>query len=466
MSNDHESSTTSDVLARLTRDGIRTVVLAGSDSHGVMRGKRIPVAQAADALARGVSMSEEFWVIHVDESGFVDLPDGHRGYFPTESNGYPDIVAVPDPATYRIVPWHDATALLLCDWYSPRLAADVPISPRHVLRRVVDRARAMGYEPYSALELEFYVLRERVGDAIRKRADDLVPLHPVSSTYGVLLGSLQEDVGGVIREHMLNYGLPVEACNPESGPGQFEMTLRYGPTLAAADDAFLFKSGVKEVAAQSDLLATFMAKPNTAWPGNSCHIHVSLRDETGRGCFHEAGAPMDLSVTARRFVGGMLGTMREFTALMAPTPNSYRRLMPHCWAGSTATWGLDNRSTGIRVISDGERGTRVEHRQPGADCNPYLAAAAALAAGLHGIAEEVDPPNASSDNVYQRPRDASIALPSTLGEAIDELESSAVAREWFGADFVDHFVAIKRAELTAQSVAVTDWEVSRYLATI
>lgn len=463
---DSLAPTAAEIEARLVRDGVRTVLFAGADSHGVMRGKRVPVQQAGRFLEAGVPMSEEFWVIHVDESGFVDLPRGYRGYFPASSNGYPDILAVPDLSTYRVMPWHGATAILLCDWQLSTSGGMVPISPRHVLNRVIARTREMGYEPCSALELEFYLLRESVGRQIRKRPDELVPLHSVASTYGALLGSLQEGIGAVIREHMLGYGLPVEACNPESGPGQFEMTLRYGQTLSAADDAFLFKNGVKEVAAQADLLATFMAKPNTEWPGNSCHIHVSLRDQAGRGSFYEAGSPMDLSMTARHFVGGVLGTMREFTAIMAPTPNSYRRLMPHYWAGNTATWGADNRSTGVRVISAGEHGTRVEHRQPGADCNPYLAAAASLAAGMHGIANRVEPPDPMTGNVYNRPYDAATALPSNLGDALDQLESSAVARDWLGGDFVDHFVTIKRAELTAQSMAVTDWEVSRYLSVI
>lgn len=459
-------STAAEVLALLEQQGTRTVIVGGCDTHGVMRGKRIPVDQVPRILERGLSMSEEFWVIHVDQSGFVSRPDEHCGYFPTDTDGFPDLVALPDFGTWRNVPWHDNTALLLCDWFSPRLGAPVPLSPRGVLKRVIERARAMGYEPYSALELEFYLLREQVGVAHKKCAHELVPLHDVTSTYGVLLGSLQEGIGGVIRARMQEHGLPVESCNPESGPGQFEMTLRYGPALSSADDAFLFKSGVKEIAAQSDLLATFMAKPNSDWPGNSCHVHVSLKDNSGHGCFFDPDAPMQLSSTAKHFIGGTLATMREFTALMAPTPNSYRRLMPHCWAGSTATWGIDNRSTGVRVISEGEHGTRVEHRQPGADCNPYLAAAATIAAGLHGIANKIDPPPPSVGNVYNDPPDPQTALPSTLAEAIEHFATSEAARDWFGADFVDHYTAMKRAELASQSLAVTDWEVSRYLETI
>jgi glutamine synthetase len=352
---------------------------------------------------------------------------------------------------------------MLCDWLLPDAGGPVPISPRAVLARVVERARGMGYEPLSALELEFYLLREKAGTAHDKRAAELVPLQERPSTYGVVLGSMQEDIGSLIRNLMLDYGLPVEACNPETGPGQFEMTLRYGPSLVSSDDAFLFKSGVKEVAAQHDLLATFMAKPSSSWAGNSCHVHISLRDMQDRGVFFDPEEPEQLSVTMRHFAGGVLSTMRELTALMAPTPNSYRRYVPYSWAGTTATWGIDNRSAGLRVIREGERGTRLEHRQAGGDANPYIATAAVLAGGLHGIANRIEPRELSFVDVYSGPDDEATRLPHDLGEAVTLLERSRAARDWFGDDFVDHYVLMKRAELEAQSVAVTDWEVARYL---
>jgi glutamine synthetase len=452
-----------DTVARLERDGIRTVVFGGCDTHGVMRGKRVPLHQVSHVLEHGLPICDVFWVMHVDESDLVARPRDHAGYFPTETAGYPDILAIPDPTTLHVIPWHADTALLLCDWKIPETLEPVPISPRGILRRVVERARAMGYEPYSALELEFYLLREQAGTAHHKRADELVPLQEVPSTYGVVMGSLQEGVGGLIRDQMLEFGLPVEACNPETGPGQFEMTLHYDRSLRSSDDAFLFKSAVKEVAAQQGLLATFMAKPASSWAGNSCHVHASLRDPDGGGCFFDAAAPDGLSTTLRHFAGGVLATMAEFTALMAPTPNSYRRFVPYSWAGTTATWGIDNRSVGLRVIREGEFGTRVEHRQAGGDANPYLAAAAVLAGGLHGLANGIEPPALACDDVYARDPAVAPRLPGTLTAAVDRFDQSATARDWFGDDFVDHYVAMKRAEVAAQALAVTDWEVARYL---
>lgn len=464
MSNhDGTAQSTTELIARLETKGVTTVVLGGGDTHGVMRGKRVPISQVSRVLDHGLPLCDVFWVMHVDESDLVQRPEDLTSYFPTERQGYPDILAIPDLGTLRVVPWHDRTALMLCDWHLPDGHGPVPISPRTVLAGVVDRAREMGYEPMSALELEFYLLREQTGVAHEKRAAELVPLQERPSTYGVVLGSLQEDIGSLIRAHMLDFDLPVEACNPETGPGQFELTLRYGPSLTAADHAFLFKSGVKEVAAQQDLLATFMAKPNSEWAGNSCHIHFSLRDMQGRGVFYDEGEPEQLSVVMRYFAGGVLSTMREFTALMAPTPNSYRRYVPYSWAGTTATWGIDNRSTGLRVIREGDHGTRVEHRQPGGDANPYIATAAVLAGGLHGIANKIEPPELSTLDVYAQPPSELTMLPTSLSEAIDLLAGSQAARDWFGNDFIEHYVLMKRAELKAQATAVTDWEVARYL---
>jgi glutamine synthetase len=423
----------------------------------------MPIEQLSRILDHGMPLCDVFWVMHVDESDLVPKPDGSTGYFPTETQGYPDIFAHLDASTLRLVPWHDDTALFLGDWHLPHGGGPVPIAPRGVLRNVVGRCRELGYEPMSALELEFYLLKEKVGTHHHKRPDELVPLQEAPSTYGVVLGSHQEPIGAIVRDQMLQYGLPVEACNPETGPGQFEITLRYGDSLKAADDAFLFKSGVKEVAAQHDLLATFMAKPNSTWAGNSCHIHVSLRDDEGRGAFHAGDEPHEISATMRHFAAGVLSTMAEFTALMAPTPNSYRRYVPYSWAGTTATWGIDNRSVGLRAICEGESGTRLEHRQPGGDANPYIATAALLAGGLHGVENKMEPPALISADVYAMPRGAVPSLPRTLSQAVGLLERSDIAREWLGDDFVDHYVAMKRAELEAQAVAVTDWEVARYL---
>ncbi len=453
-----------EALLRDLRDrAVTTVVLGGTDTHGVMRGKRIPIDQLERILADGMALCEVFWVMHVDESGLVQRPVGHEGYFPTERNGYPDILGLPDVATARIVPWHDDTALILCDWSLLHHAGPLPIDPRHVLRQVIDRGRAMGLEAFSALELEFYLLKETPDSIIDRHPWELVPLQARPSTYGVVLGSDQEPIARQIRARMLEYGLPIEACNPETGPGQFEINLRYDGALAAADHAFLFKSGVKELAVQNGLLATFMAKPNAEWAGNSCHIHMSLRGLDGSLVFYDEGQPHGISATMHQFIAGTLAAMPEFTALLAPNPNSYRRYRPYSWAGTTATWGIDNRSAGLRVVCEGPSGTRVEHRQAGGDVNAYIASAAVLAAGLSGIAAQAESPEMIEGDVYAMDRGEVPQLPRSLEHAVELLDASTLAREWLGADFVGHYVAMKRAELAAQAAAVTNWDVRRYL---
>ena len=451
------------LINRLQDQGVRTIIVGGCDTHGVMRGKRVPIQQLTFLLEHGMALCDVFWVLHIDDSDRVLRPQGHVGYFPNAAQGYPDIVGVLDVGTVRVVPWHPDTALLICDWELPHGGGPVPIAPRQLLRNVVDRATSLGFTPMSALELEFYILNEPTGTNHLKRAAELLPLQERPSTYGVVTGSHQEHIGALIRDHMIDYGLPIEACNAETGPGQFEINLHYGPSLAAADDAFLFKSGVKEVAAQAGWLATFMAKPNADWAGNSCHVHLSLRDADGTGVFYDPAAADGVSETMRHFIGGVLATMHEFTAIMAPTPNSYRRYSPYSWAGSTATWGVDNRSAGLRAIVEGTQGTRLEHRQAGGDVNPYLVTAAALAGGLHGIINRIEPAGAVDFDVYSRPRGEVPRVPESLGEALAALTQSKVARDWFGNDFVDHFVEMKRAELEAQARFVTDWEVARYL---
>jgi glutamine synthetase len=433
-------------LRLLRRRGIETVIVAGADTHGIMRGKRVPIAELDRAAERGIALCEVIWALPVDELEPVQPQPEGDGYFPRP--GYPDMLAVPDLETARIVPWHDHTALVLCDFVDHDGRA-IALSPRAVLRSVVERARSMGVEPIVGVELEFYVLRETPQSVLAKRPSQLRAVDARPSVYGVVAASRHEPFAGAVRETLRQYGLAVEACNPEAGPGQFEINLRAAPALSAADEAFLLKSAAKEIAGRQGLLATFMAKPRADWPGSSCHLHLSLRD----------GA----SSTMRHFIGGLLAAMAELSAIFAPTPNSYRRLAPYSWAATTATWSVDNRSAGLRAIHRADGATRVEHRQAGADANPYLAAAAALAAGLDGVRRSCEPPPPVDGDVYALAAGAVPPLPTTLAAATDLLERSALARDWLGDDVVDHCVAMRRAELAAQAAAVTDWETSRYL---
>jgi len=430
----------------LRQRGVETAILAGADTHGIMRGKRVPIAELDRAAERGVALCDVVWALPVDEQEPVQPPPEHAG----TSRGRATPTCAPSPTSRppRIVPWHDRTALLLCDFVDHDGGA-IPLSPRAVLRSVVERARAMGFEPIVGVELEFYVLRETPQSVLGKRPSQLVAVDERPSVYGIVAASRNEPFAGAVRETLLRYGLAVEACNSEAGPGQFEVNLRAAPALQAADEAFLLKNAVKEVAARLELLATFMAKPRSDWPGSSCHLHLSLREAT--------------SPTMRHFIGGLLSGMAELSAIFAPTPNSYRRFVPYSWAGTTASWSVDNRSAGLRAIRRGDGVMRVEHRQAGADANPYLAVSAALAAGLDGLQRGCEPPPPVDGDVYAAADGAARPLPATLGEATDLLERSALARDWLGRDVVEHCVAMRRGELAAQAAAVTDWETSRYL---
>jgi glutamine synthetase len=448
------------IVAGLRERGVEEVVVAGADTNGVLRGKRIPLGHLERAIRDGVRLCEVLWLMDVVEEELVTRPEGHEGYFPSERDGFPDLLLLPDTDTLRIVPWHERTALVLGDF--ARLdGSPVPIAPRTVLAGVAERARALGFEPACAIELEFYVLRETRSTLRGKGARDLAlpARHP--TTYGVYGAGLEEPIVGRIREAMRAYGLPLGACNPESAPGQFEINLRHDTAVSAADHAVLFKTGVKELVAQQGLTATFMAKPHPDWAGNSCHVHTSLLRD-GANAFHAPVEPDGISHLMRHFAGGVLATMAELSALFAPTVNSYKRYQPYSWAATTATWAIENRTVGVRAICEGDA-TRLEQRQGGGDANPYLITAAVLAGGLHGVEHEIEPPPYAEGDVYALAPGAVPALPATLAEATDRLAASAVARRHLGDDFVEHFVATRRHEVAAAARAVTDWEVARYL---
>ncbi|MEA2248442.1 MAG: glutamine synthetase [Solirubrobacteraceae bacterium] len=447
------------VVARLREQRIRTVVLAGCDTNGIMRGKRLRLEELGGVPDHGMGMCEAIWALLPDEREPVPAPGDHSGWFP--GNGYPDVRAVPDPRTVRIVPWQEATALALCDFVGAD-GAPLAVSPRDVLRAVVRRARAMGFEPIVGAELELYVLRESAATARAKRPSQLEPLEGALRAYGVAAGAPHGGFADRLLDSLADLGLPVQGWNAEAGPGQIEINLRHAPALDAADHAFLLRAAVREIAGREGLLATFMPKLRSDWPGSSCHLHLSL-DVGGAPVFHDGGATSGMSPIMRCFVAGAVAGMGEVSALMAPTPTAYRRFVPHSWAATTATWSFDNRSSGVRVVYDAAGIPRLEHRRPGGDANPYLAIAAALACGLHGIEHALDPPAPVCGDVYGPAGNDAPALPTTLRDATRLLAESDLARDWLGADFVGHFVALREAELGAQAAAVTDWELGRYI---
>ncbi len=363
--------------------------------------------------------------------------------------GYGDFVLRPDLGAIRRIPWHEATALVLCDveWED---GSPVRPSPRQVLRAQVERARALGFEPMAASELEFYLFRESYAEARARHYRDLTPSVPYILDYHVLATSYDEPLLRRMRNAMLAAGVPVESSKGEAWPGQHEINFRYGLALETADHHVVFKNGVKEIAAQHGCAVTFMAKPDHTMIGSSCHIHLSLWRE-GENAF--AGE----SEIFRRFLAGWVRYGREIALFLAPSINSYKRFVANSWAPTSLAWGYDNRSCGFRVVGKGAS-TRIETRIPGADVNPYLAYAALIAAGLRGIEEGLEPPPPHAGSAYEGGAER---FPTSLREAVAALEESAMLREAMGDDVVDHYVHYGKTEQRLFDEVVTCYERER-----
>jgi glutamine synthetase len=430
---------------------IDTVVVAFTDLQGRLVGKRVTGRFFLDrVLAAGVEACSYLLAVDVD---MTPLP-GYR--FASWDQGYGDVSCRPDLATLRHLPWLERTALVLCDLVDED-GTPVAVSPRQVLREQLARAAAQGLTVKCGSELEFYLFRDSYEEARAKHYDELEYHAPYVQDYHVLQTTRDEYVIRAIRNGMDAAGVPVEFSKGEAGPGQHEINLEYADALEMADRHVVYKNGAKEIAGLAGRSITFMAKYDIAQSGSSCHIHSSLWDSTGdqpRGW--DDAAPGHWSAAFRHWVGGLVHHTRELTWLFAPTVNSYKRYQRESWAPTALAWGLDNRTCGFRVVGHGPSSLRVESRVPGADCNPYLAFAATVAAGLHGLEHAVDPGPACSGNAYEAreiPR-----VPSTIVEAIAALEESKVAVEAFGREVHEHLVNTARQEWAAFGGVVTDWE--------
>jgi glutamine synthetase len=360
--------------------------------------------------------------------------------------GYGDFVMKPDLSTIRPVPWHEGTAMCMADlvWHDE---APVVASPRQILRRQLDRLAERGWEALAATELEFIVFRDTYEEAWDKGYRDLVPGNQYNVDYSILGTSRLEPLLGRIRREMAAAGLRVENSKGECNLGQHEINFTYEDALSAADTHTIYKNGAKELASQEGYAITFMAKYNER-EGNSCHIHLSLRGRDDTPVFAEQPELFD------RFLAGQLACLRELTLFKAPNINSYKRFAEGSFAPTAVAWGRDNRTCSMRVVGDGPA-KRVESRLAGGDVNPYLAIAAMIAAGLHGIDNELELEDPVEGNAYTSGKPH---VPSTLQSARDLLADSAMAREAFGEEVVAHYVNNADVELRAFEAAVTDWE--------
>lgn len=435
------------------RDGVdagrvEEVVLALPDLLGRLQGTRIGGRHFVDAVLEA-GFGACAYLLAVD----VDNRTGPGWAIDAARDGFGDLVLVPDVATLRTVPWSDATACVIADPVD-RAGRPVAVAPRAILRAQLDRLAALGLHARVGTELEFVAFHESYRAAAARRWRDLEPLTAHNSDYRIAgLGAL-EGLGRRIRRAMAALGMELESARGECHPGQYEIVFRHADALTACDQHVLYKAGAKEIAAADGLSLTFMPKLD-AGEGNSCHVHLSLRDGGGAPAFAGDG-PAGRSPLMDRFLAGQLACLADFALLFAPTINAFKRLRPGCFAPTTATWGTDNRHCALRVVGAGSS-LRLEHRVGGGDVNPYLAVAGIVAAGLEGVERglALEPATAGE------PPATATALPASLEQARERWLRSPAARRAFGDEVVEHVARGAQAELDAFASTVTDWERER-----
>jgi len=429
-------------------DAVDTVIVAFPDMQGRLVGKRVDAQLFVDDVAaHGVECCGYLLAVDVD----MNTVSGYA--MSSWDTGYGDTVARPDLSTLRRIPWLAGTALVIADvgWADGR---PVAVSPRVILRRQLDRLAQRGLIADAATELEFMVFDEPYRQAWAHGYRGLTPASDYNIDYAIAASSRMEPLLRDIRRGMAGAGMQFEAVKGECNRGQQEIGFRYDEALVTCDNHVIYKNGAKEIADQHGKSLTFMAKYDER-EGNSCHVHLSLRDRRGDAMFADPSRPHGMSSTLCGFLAGLLTTLREFTLFYAPNINSYKRFADGSFAPTALAWGLDNRTCALRVVGHGPN-IRVECRVPGGDVNPYLAVAAIVAGGLYGIERGLELPAPYVGNAYQAPGVG--RLPATLAEAAWVFERSTLAREVFGDDVVDHYLNNARVELAAFNAAVTDWE--------
>jgi glutamine synthetase len=456
MSNGSAQKLVADLEAR----GITQAKIGGFDVDGVLRGKYVSLDKLKSALAGGFGFCDVIFGWDIGDALYDDAKEGAVTGWHT---GYPDAHAVLDPDTLRTIPWEAGTAAMLAD-FRDAAGGPHPACPRSLLRRVIQHADDLGFSVKFACEFEFFLFHETPHSLHEKGFRNLMSLSPGMFGYSWVREGQHHRLMADILDQMRAFDVEIEGLHTETGPGVLEAAIRYDDALVAADKAALFKVGMKQIAHEHGLSVTFMAKWNANLPGSSGHLHQSLWRH-GEPAFVDNGSPDRMSKALRHYIGGQCALMPELTALYSPTVNSYKRYVPGVWAPLTATWGVENRTTAIRVIGLGSPAARVEYRQTAADINPYIAMATCLAAGLWGIEHEVEPPppvrgDGSTPDPNRKP------LPRTLAEATTLLAASQRAREILGAAFVDHYVRTRAWEVRQYERAVTNWELERYFEAV
>ena len=456
MLNPREVKTVADAKHIIEQRGLSHVKVGLFDADGIMRGKYMSKEKFFSSLDSGFAFCDVVlgWDSKDQLYDNVEFTGWHTGY--------PDAPVRILPETCRNLPAEGDMLLFIAE-FSDHAEA---VCPRGTLRRVLERADRMGFDVTAAFEYEFFMFKETPESVREKGYKNLTPLTPGFFGYSMLRNSVHADLHHQIMALGEEMDFPIEGLHTETGPGVLEAAIAHDGAKEAADKAALFKTFIKVWAQRNGLMATFMAKWSSDWPGQSGHIHISLKDKNGKAVFHDPNNAYNMSDTQRHFLAGQQKYMPEFLAMIAPTVNSYSRMVPGLWAPLDATWGVENRTTALRVIPGSEKSQRIEYRLGSADANPYLALAAALASGLMGIEQKLEPYAQVKGNAYDQDHPEALSLPRTLFDAARKLKRSEVAKELFGQEFVQHYAATREWEEREFRKHVSDWELERYFEII
>jgi glutamine synthetase len=452
-----EVKTVQDAKIIVEERGLRSIKVGLFDNDGVMRGKYISREKFFSSLDNGFAFCDVVLGWDVKDQLYDNVT--YTGWH----TGYPDAPVRILPQTCREISFEDGMLLFIAEFAEKA----EEICPRATLRRVIERSVEMGFEPFGALEYEFFLFDETPESIREKNFTNLKPITPGWFGYSMIRNSTHAELYHEIMELSQQMDFPLESIHTETGPGVIETAITVDDAMNAADKAALFKTFMKVLAQRLGLMATFMAKWSGDYPGQSGHIHMSLRNkDNSKSAFYDAAKQHSMSDIQRQFVAGQQKLMPQLLCMMAPTINSYNRLIPGFWAPTDATWGVENRTTALRVIPGSDKSQRVEHRLGSADANPYLALAAALGAGLYGIEKQWQPEPQIKGNSYDQKHPDHLALPRTLWDSAQRFKTSDAARTLFGDAFVDHFAASREWEEREFRKHITDWEMERYFEII
>ncbi|HEV3412173.1 MAG TPA: glutamine synthetase family protein [Puia sp.] len=440
-----------DLLHELELAGTEKVKLAITDIDGVLRGKVIGFDKFKSIVDKGFGFCDVVFGWDAGDQAY------DNGAFTGWHTGYPDALAVVDVDTMRRVPWEAGLPFFLADF-------GAPVCPRGLLKKVVRQAKEEGYTAYFSQEFEWFNFIASSDDPARRSFASLKPMTQGMFGYSILRASQGSAYFHALFDELKKFGVPLEGLHTETGPGVYEAAILYSEVMEAADRAVLFKSGVKEIAYRHGVLPTFMAKVSETLPGCSGHVHQSLwRD--GVNLFHDPSAASGMSQLMESYMAGQLYCLPDILPMVAPTVNSYKRLVEGAWAPTTPTWAVDNRTTALRALPGSPSSTRLETRVVGSDANPYLAMAACLAAGLYGVRKglRLTVPATKGSGYADK---SNGVLPRNLWDATQAMKVSPLARELFGEAFTDHFVRTREWEWRQFGQVVTDWELKRYFEII